>query len=168
MMEYFYSVVFQWCRCFHWLGGNLSPGFPLWVAWWWVMKGLTTKASIMRGCSRVLLIAMCSAYCTFHTDPSLILINAFRARVAVAILPNERKMSRCSLQQSLLANHLSVHTSLLRNTSPLYVKDACSTSTCICVWASPCSAVLVFFLWLWPALPAFACTCYDQHVRLKL
>ncbi len=55
----------------------------------------------MRSCSRVLLNAMCGAYCKAHPDPTLRVINALRARAAVPILPNERKMALCSMQLSL-------------------------------------------------------------------
>lgn len=84
---------------FLWLVSQPSLGFPLWIAQWGVMKSLKRKAPVMRSCSRVLLNAMCDAYCRAHTD-LLCVINVLRACVADPILPNERKMALSSIQHA--------------------------------------------------------------------
>lgn len=87
--------------CFPWLVGCPSLGFPLWIAWWEVMKGLKRKTPIMRSCSCALLNAMWGAYHRAHKDPTLSVINALRACAAAPELPNEKKMAFCNFQHSL-------------------------------------------------------------------
>lgn len=99
----------------------------------------------MRTCSRVVLNAMCGAYCRAHTDPAFSLINAFRGHVAAPLLPNERKMAFCSIKSA--ANNPSVHYSSLSQYPTIIFKwsmECICTHVCmhVCVHVCLCPCAL--------------------------